>query len=45
MVYSDDSQETDNNGLTTGIREAWVLKYGDRWLGMNGFCLGVNAEV
>lgn len=45
LVSSDGSQETDINELTTGIGAAWVLKWGEQWLGMNGFSLGVNAEV
>ncbi len=45
MVYSDGSQEVDQNGTTTGTGAAWVLKWTDRWLGMNGFSLGANVEV
>ncbi len=45
LVYSDGSQEVDQNGTTTGPGVAWVFKWTDRWLGMNRFSLGANAEV
>ncbi len=45
LVYSDGSQEVDQNGTTNGKGAAWVLNWTDRWLGMNRFSLGANAEV
>lgn len=45
LVYSDGLQETDKNGLTTGVGVAWVLRWANQGLGMNRFSLGPNAEV
>lgn len=45
VVYTDGSQKVDKTGKILGTGSAWILRWKDRWLGMNGFSLGSKAEV
>ncbi len=45
VVYIDRLQKVAKTGKILGIGLAWILRWIDRWLGMNGFLLGPKAEV
>ena len=45
VVYTDGSQKVDKTGKILGTGSAWILRWKERWLGMNGFSLGPKAEV
>lgn len=44
VAYTDGSQKLDEAGKILDTRSAWILRWKERWLGINGFSLGPKAE-